>query len=123
MEFEPISRPMHVFAIFAPPRLPAEQHGLRPPYSSSPNTVTRSLGLSPSASRILRFVSIRQESPRSTRSIVNVETPARRASSAFDIIFSRRSFFRLFLRGLGFPPALPCCSRASLLISPLVAVC
>src|SRR5262249_7630297 len=67
------------------------------PHSSSPNTRMRSGSFSPSASRILRFVSIRHPYPFSIRSIVSTERFARRASSAFDIISSMRVLRRLFL--------------------------
>jgi len=57
----------------------------------SGQTSARAEGLSPSASRILRLVSMRHGHPASTRSIVSGDTPARRASSALLIIASWRS--------------------------------
>src|SRR5690606_5908937 len=59
--------------------------------SMSGQTSVRAEGLSPSASRIFRLVSIRHGWPASTRSMVSGETPARRASSALLIIASCRS--------------------------------
>ena len=46
--------------------------------------------LNPSARMIFRLVSSRHSAPRSTRSMVSTETPARRASSAFDSSCSSR---------------------------------
>src|SRR5206468_2371320 len=71
---------------------------LRLPLRLRPNSFPESCSESPSAKRILRLVSRRQSFPASMRSMVDSETPALRASSAFAISCSSRNRWTLFTR-------------------------
>src|ERR1700730_16952282 len=75
-------------------------------------TLGTSRSVRPRAKRIFRFVSIRQFSPDSMRSIVDSDTPARRASSALPSDCASRNFCTLFTSSLrAAPPVLPWSDR------------
>src|SRR5207253_10398098 len=68
------------------------------PLRRRPNSLVESCTENPSAKRILRLVSRRQSLPDSIRSMVDSETPALRASSAFAISCCSRNRWMLFTR-------------------------
>src|SRR5689334_4139417 len=68
------------------------------PLRRRPNSLAESCTDRPSAKRIFRLVSSRQSLPASMRSMVDSETPALRASSAFAISCCSRNRCTLFTR-------------------------